>query len=61
MKPEGIKRKDQGCCPGHDKFPSEAYTNRSSQKAKRRTDALAHRRERAWNRAGINKELNLII
>lgn len=61
MKPEGIKRKDQGCCPEHDKFPSEAYNNRSSQKVKRRTDMIAHRRARAWTRADISEELNDII
>lgn len=37
MRKQGIKRKDYGCCPGHDKFPREAYGSRPSQKAK---DAL---------------------
>lgn len=32
MKPYGVQKKDQGCCPGHDKYPSESYkiTNRRS-------------------------------
>ena len=25
MKAYGVKRKDQGCCPGHDKYPSQRY------------------------------------
>lgn len=38
MKPYGVKRKDAGCCPGHDKFPSESYsmTKRKSRKARLR-------------------------
>ena len=35
MRKQGIKRKDYGCCPGHDKFPREAYGSRPSQKAKK--------------------------
>lgn len=57
MKPEGIKRKDHGCCPGHDKFPSGTYNNRQSRKAKRRTDMLAHRRARAWKKRETFNEL----
>lgn len=34
MKPYGVKRKDQGCCPGHDKFPYESYGSRVSMKLK---------------------------
>lgn len=48
MRKEGIKRKDFGCCPGHDKFPSETYGSRTSKKAKRRTDQLANMRTRRW-------------
>ena len=57
MRKEGIKRKDYGCCPGHDKFPRESYKNRLSKKAKRRTDKLANRRFRAWNRILIYNEV----
>lgn len=57
MKKEGIKYKDSGCCPGHDKFPREAYKNRSSLKAKRRTDKLANKRFRTWNKILIREEL----
>lgn len=61
MKPYGVKRKDQGCCPGHDKFPYESYGSRVSMKLKRRTDQLAHRRARSWERQEIFKELNDIF
>jgi hypothetical protein len=38
MKPYGVKPKDRGCCPGHDKFPGESYriTRRHSVRARRR-------------------------
>lgn len=42
MKPYGIKRKDHGCCPGHDKYPTETYAGRLSKKARGRDKALAH-------------------
>ena len=57
MKKEGIKYKDSGCCPGHDKFPRESYKTRSSLKAKRKTDRLANKRFRTWNKILIQEEL----
>lgn len=57
MKKEGIKLKDSGCCPGHDKFPRETYKNKSSLKAKRRTDRLANKRFRTWNKILIREKL----
>lgn len=57
MRKQGIKRKDYGCCPGHDKFPRETYGSRPSLKAKRRTDRLANKRARAWKRVTIMNEL----
>ncbi len=56
MKPYGVKRKDRGCCPGHDKFPSETYRNRRSKKAQTRDTKTAHKRARAAIRAEIKKE-----
>mgnify|MGYP001582408045 CR=1 FL=1 len=35
MRPYGVKRKDQGCCAGHDKF-SAGYRNESRKKLKAR-------------------------
>ena len=58
MRKRGIKRKDNGCCPAHDKFPNESYNTRPSQKAKRKTDKLANRRAREWDKVDIRAELN---
>jgi hypothetical protein len=46
MKPYGVTRRDQGCCPGHDKFPADTYSNRRSKKAQTRDTKVAHRMER---------------
>lgn len=45
MKPYGVKRKDQGCCPGHDKFPKETYKT-TSRKARKSRLRPAKKRER---------------
>ena len=29
MKPYGVKRKDKGCCPGHDKYSCEGSMNKA--------------------------------
>jgi len=50
MRPYGIDRQDRGCCPGHDKFPDETYSNNRSKRAKRRATKIAHSRERARTR-----------
>lgn len=57
MRKRGVKRKDFGCCPGHDKFPDHSYTTRVSQKLKRRTDQLANKRARLWDRELVKSEL----
>ena len=61
MRKQGIKRKDFGCCPGHDKFPKETYNTRTSLKAKRRTDQIANQRARAWAKIEIINELKVEI
>lgn len=59
MKPYGISRKDSSrCCPGHDKFPSETYSNRRSKKAQTRDTKIAHRMARARAKAEIMAEIN---
>lgn len=58
MRKQGIKRKDFGCCPGHDKFQNTTYNTRLSKKAKRKSDKIANRRFRAWNKIIIYNELN---
>ncbi len=36
MKAYGVKRQDQGCCPGHDKYPKDRYKTTSTDARKRR-------------------------
>ena len=56
MRAYGVDTKDQGCCPGHDKFPTDCYRNRRSKKAHRRARTLAHKRARARVRADLRRE-----
>lgn len=58
MKAYGIRRKDTGCCPGHDKFPTDTFKGRASVKARGRDKAAAHGRERLEAEREIRKELN---
>jgi len=39
MKAYGVKRKDAGCCPGHDKYPQDSYgcTRRTARHARLRS------------------------
>lgn len=60
MRKQGIKRKDFGCCPGHDKFPNETYGTRLSKKLKRRTDQLANMRARRWATRELEKEVETL-
>jgi hypothetical protein len=55
MRAYGVKRQDRGCCPGHDKFPSETYRSRRSKRARAAVNRIAHKRARAWVRAEIHK------
>ena len=55
MRAYGVKRKDHGCCPGHDKFPNETYRSRRSKRARAAVNRIAHKRARAWARAEIHK------
>ncbi len=52
MKAYGVKTKDAGCCPGHDKYPRDAYrcTGRAARRARLRP---AKRRARADGRREI--------
>jgi hypothetical protein len=52
MKAYGVRRRDRGCCPGHDKFPREKYNSRRSQKARARDRKIAHQVGRARLRRG---------
>lgn len=54
MKPYGVPRTNH-CCPGHDKYPVEAYRNRRSKKARARGKQIAHQRARAIAKAEHTK------
>ena len=56
MKAYGVDRKDQGCCPGHDKFPPDTYSSRRSKKAHKASKRIAHKRARARNKQAITSE-----
>ncbi len=43
MKPYGLGPRDRGCCPGHDRFPRESYSNNRSKRAHRRDSKRMHR------------------
>jgi hypothetical protein len=58
MKALGIRRKDWGCCPGHDKFSAETYNTNTSQKAHSRDTKFAHRRARLEEKRNLNNEVN---
>lgn len=49
MKAYGVKRKDQGCCPGHDKYPCETY-KMTSRKARKKRLKPAKAKERRANK-----------
>lgn len=55
MKAYGRKKKDFGCCPGHDKYPSEKYNSNKSQKAHTRDTKLMHKRARK-TKVGVDNE-----
>ncbi|MBF0273446.1 MAG: hypothetical protein HQL98_15460, partial [Magnetococcales bacterium] len=41
MKPYGVRRKDHGCCPGHDKFSPDTYNSSRSKKAHAKATRIA--------------------
>lgn len=57
MKAYGVDRKDRGCCPGHDKFPSDSYNSTRSKKCRARMKRIAHKRARARARVVTTKEI----
>jgi hypothetical protein len=45
MKAYGVRRKDAGCCPGHDKYPHDSYgCTRASARRARLRPAKKHAR-----------------
>ncbi|MBF0308583.1 MAG: hypothetical protein HQL56_03540 [Magnetococcales bacterium] len=53
MRPYGIKRKDFGCCPGHDKFPRVINPTRGSHRKHAKETKMVHRIARARIRTAI--------
>lgn len=53
MRAYGKKRKDGGCCPGHDKYPKDRYNTTS---AKSRKNAQRGRKRRARQEAQRDME-----
>ena len=58
MKAYGVKRKDRGCCPGHDLFPPDSYNSNRSKRAHARAAKIAHRRARRQARIEIRIALD---
>lgn len=58
MKAYGIRKKDWGCCPGHDKFSDQKYNTNTSQKAHTRDTKYAHKRERLCTKTELLNEIN---
>lgn len=56
MKAYGVKRKDKGCCPGHDKYPQERY-NTTTTDQRKRAQKSRKTRERMSIRAKIKRFL----
>lgn len=48
MKAYGVKRKDAGCCPGHDKYPKDRYRNDRGAKRRREQRGRKKTARRAW-------------
>lgn len=57
MKAYGRRRLEIGCCPGHDNFPNETYSNRRSKRARARDNKLLHRTARARLKHELLQEL----
>lgn len=60
MKPYGVKRKDAGCCPGHDKFSSDRYNNDRGEKRRREQRPRKKRARRMENGLILVDQRNFI-
>ena len=56
MKAYGVKRKDFGCCPGHDRFPKFTYNSRRSKKARTKHKLISNKLARNEEKQIILKE-----
>ncbi|MBF0625833.1 MAG: hypothetical protein HQL82_13620 [Magnetococcales bacterium] len=57
MRAYGVRRKDRGCCPGHDKFSPDTYNNRRSKKAHDQAAQLAHGIARARIKTSLHQTI----
>lgn len=55
MRPYGVRRKDQGCCPGHDRFSGDSYNNNRSKRAQTRDTKVAHQLARVRIKASVRQ------
>ncbi|MEO5368369.1 MAG: hypothetical protein H7831_18830 [Magnetococcus sp. WYHC-3] len=55
MRAYGVRRKDRGCCPGHDKFPNDTYKSRRSKKARAKASQFAHGIARARIKTALHR------
>ena len=55
MKAYGVRRKDMGCCPGHDKFSPDTYNSSRSKKAHAKATKIAHSIARARIKTAIHR------
>jgi len=46
------------CCPGHDRYPCQTYSNRRSKKARAKGKTIEHKLVRTINKRNLAKELN---
>ena len=53
MKPYGIRPRDYGCCPGHDKFTRVRNPTHASAVAFRANNKVLHRNGRARDKAEV--------
>jgi hypothetical protein len=56
MKAYGVKRKDFGCCPGHDKFPPTSYNSSRSKKARAKSKVNSHQKARAMLKQDLQND-----
>lgn len=53
MRPYGLKRKDFGCCPGHDKFPRDINPSPGSHRKHAKATKILHGIARARIKTAI--------
>lgn len=52
-----IRRGDCGCCPGHDTYPVETYSNNRSKRARARDKKMEHQHARSIFKRQLKKDI----